>query len=127
MRSVPVHPLVLLLAGAITTSSASASPLVPLRPELVEANDNRRPAGTLANGTLSLSLRAARGTWHPEGPEGPSVSIEAFGEVGGTLSVPAPLLRMREGTHVVASIRNDLEAPLAIHGESAPTAHPSGR
>jgi hypothetical protein len=34
----------------------------------IVANDNRRPAGTLANGTLVLKLRAALGNWRPEGP-----------------------------------------------------------
>ena len=29
------------------------------------------PAGTLERGTLTLSLRAGRGTWQPEGPDGP--------------------------------------------------------
>ena len=34
---------------------------------VVETNDNRRPAGTLKDGVLTLELRAARGRWHPEG------------------------------------------------------------
>src|SRR4029450_12211708 len=61
-------------------------------------------------------LRAAAGRWHPEGPGRPALEIEAFGEAGKPLTVPAPLIRVVEGTTIVASIRNDLDAPLVVHG-----------
>ena len=85
------------------------------RPD-VEPNDNRRAAGRLDGGTLTLALRAAVGRWRPEGSQGPGLEIEAFGEVGKALSVPGPLVRVPEGTEIIATVRNDLEAPLVIHG-----------
>ena len=74
------------------------------------------PRAQSSGGTLTLALRAGRGSWQPEGPDGPALTIEAFGEVSGPLVVPAPLIRVREGTVIKASIRNDLDAPLEIHG-----------
>ena len=82
----------------------------------IVANDNRKAAGTLADGVLSLRLRAAVGTWQPAGESGPQVRVEAFGELGSPLSVPAPLLRVPQGTEIAASLRNDLPHPLRIHG-----------
>jgi FtsP/CotA-like multicopper oxidase with cupredoxin domain len=82
----------------------------------VEANDNRRPAGALDGGTLRLALRAGVGTWKPEGPDGVALQVEALGEVGRSLTAPAPLIRVVEGTQIVASVRNDLDAVLAVHG-----------
>lgn len=85
------------------------------RPD-VEPNDNRHAAGRLDGGTLTLALRAAVGRWRPEGSQGPGLEIEALGEVGKALSVPGPLVRVPEGTEIIATVRNDLEAPLVIHG-----------
>src|SRR5262245_50302373 len=85
-------------AGALTAESPAA----------VVANDNRRPAGSIADGTLTIRLRAARGQWRPEGPEHPALTIDAFGEEGETLMVPAPLIRAAEGTTIAVSIRNEL-------------------
>ena len=82
----------------------------------VAANDNRRPAGRLEGGTLKLSLRAARGSWQPEGPDGPRLSIEAFGEDASSLTVPAPLIRAAAGTLIDVTLRNDLDAELQVHG-----------
>ncbi len=77
-----------------------ATPPAPPEPEssVVAPNDNLRPAGALAQGTLTLSLRAGIGQWKPEGPKGPALRIEALGEVGSVLTVPAPLIRAPEGT-----------------------------
>ena len=83
---------------------------------IVEPNDNRRPAGTLDGGILTLALRAGTGRWQPEGQAGPALEVEAFGEVGSSLTVPAPLIRVVEGTTIVVSVRNDLSAKLTIRG-----------
>jgi FtsP/CotA-like multicopper oxidase with cupredoxin domain len=95
-------------AAACPASDSSCTTVVP--------NDNRRPAGSLRDGTLTLALRAGTGTWYPEGPSGPPLQVEAFGEEDAPLTVPAPLIRVIEGTQIVASIRNDLDAPLTVHG-----------
>jgi FtsP/CotA-like multicopper oxidase with cupredoxin domain len=100
-------------AAVIATASPSLSD--PLHPAVVP-NDNRHPAGTLEAGTLTLVLRAGRGSWLPEGAEGPALSVEAFGEGSSSLTVPAPLIRVQEGTLIVATVRNDLDAVLSVHG-----------
>src|SRR5262245_14788827 len=84
----------------------AAAPASPF--PIVQPNDNRRAAGTLEHGTLTLALRAGLGRWQPEGAAGPALQIEAFGEVGSSLMVPAPLIRVVEGTRIVVSIRNEL-------------------
>ena len=106
-----------LTIAAIVAAIATSSPAVadPLRPPVLP-NDNRHPSGTLENGTLTLTLRAGKGSWQPEGPAGPSLSIDAFGEFSSSLTVPAPLIRVPEGTRIVASVRNDLDAMLSVHG-----------
>ena len=97
-------------------ATAMPSPLPDPASATVVANDNRRPAGTLDRGTLTLTLRAGRGIWRPEGPSGPGLSIEALGETSSALTVPAPMIRVEEGTKIAVSIRNDLDATLIVHG-----------
>ena len=103
------------LASAVGTIT-SASPLASNGTPSIIANDNRRPAGSLEGDVLTLTLRAGRGVWHPEGPAGPGLTIEALGETTSPLSVPAPMIRVQEGTRIVVSIRNDLDAGLTVHG-----------
>lgn len=109
---------VVLVALSLVTaeSSTAAGTSIEISPGTVQPNDNRKPAGTLEGGTLKIALRAAPGRWQPEGPAGPTLEIEAFGEVGRPLTVPAPLLRVPEGTEIAATIRNDLATPLVVHG-----------
>src|SRR5262245_19089792 len=114
-----IHRLLLaavsLLTPAVDQSAAQNVPS-PSSLAIVVPNDNRRPAGLLANETLVLNLRAAAGLWRPEGDTGPALKIEAFGEDGDLLRAPAPLIRVPEGTQIVASIRNELDAPLRVFG-----------
>ena len=100
----------LVLAGAPSLAFASGEPFRVL------PNDNRRAAGTLADNTLTLNLRAGWGSWRPEGEDGPSLRIQAFGSDGDDLRVPAPLIRVRAATAIAVSIRNELEATLTVHG-----------
>lgn len=95
-------------------SRVTASAAAELSPVL--ANDNRRAAGVVAANTLTLNLRAEEGLWRPEGDAGPALRIEAFGEDGDALRVPAPLIRVREGTAIVVTIRNNLGQMLTAHG-----------
>ncbi len=104
-----------LIAGSAAVT-ATSSPVPDPASRIVAANDNRHPAGKLSQGTLTLALRAGRGIWRPEGPRGPGLSVEALGETSSSLMVPAPLVRVEEGTTIVASIRNDLESSLIVHG-----------
>jgi FtsP/CotA-like multicopper oxidase with cupredoxin domain len=91
-------------------------------PEVL-ANDNRRFAGSIQGGTLTVRLVAERGQWRPEEQDGPALEIAAFREEGGQLRTPGPLLRAPEGTRVVAYIRNGLSQSLVVHGL---VTHPAG-
>jgi FtsP/CotA-like multicopper oxidase with cupredoxin domain len=109
-----------MFALQIALAAATIAPLTPPPAERplteVVTNDNRTPSGSLAGGTLTLKLRAAEGVWRPEGPTGPALQVQAFGEGTSSLMVPAPLIRVPEGTEIVASVRNDVDAPLRVHG-----------
>ena len=89
---------------------------LPAGAQTVETHDNLKPAGTLRDGVLSVSLWAGTGQWKPSGSAAAPISIAAFGEEGGPLSVPSPLLRAPEGTEIRVSIRNTLKAPLIVRG-----------
>jgi len=82
----------------------------------IRLNDNRTPAGTLAQGVLTIALEARLGDWHPLGADKPGVSIFAFGEAGKPLQDPGPLLRVSVGTEIRARITNRTSAPLVVHG-----------
>jgi manganese oxidase len=101
-----------MLATALLTQSSQNAPQLPD----VLPNDNRRPAGAIADGVLTLNLRAAEGLWRPEGSNGPVLRIEAFGEANGSLTIPAPLVRVTEGVDIAATVRNDLANAMRVHG-----------
>ena len=82
----------------------------------IVANDNRHPAGSLANGVLTLELRARVGVWRPEGDAGRALLVAAFADGLSQPSAPGPLIRVPEGTTIAANVRNDLEHPLTVHG-----------
>ncbi|MET0213189.1 MAG: multicopper oxidase domain-containing protein [Vicinamibacterales bacterium] len=91
---------------------------------MVLSNDNTRAAGMLDGASVAIRLRAQRGAWQPEGANGPTLSVEAFGEEGRSLTVPAPLIRVGEGTTIAVSIRNELDVPLRVHGLCTRNDHP---
>jgi FtsP/CotA-like multicopper oxidase with cupredoxin domain len=106
----------LILAFMVTVTWPDSAGAAAASAATVEANDNLRAAGQVGGKILRLDLRAGTGRWQPEGPAGPTLEIEALGEVGKALTVPAPLIRVVEGTEIAASVRNDLSVPLTIHG-----------
>jgi FtsP/CotA-like multicopper oxidase with cupredoxin domain len=93
-------------------AATAASPI----PRTIQINDNLRPAGKADGSLLNLQLVADVGSWHPAGANGPPLEVAAFGEEGGELSVPGPLIRAREGTTVVVSLRNALSSTLRVFG-----------
>jgi manganese oxidase len=103
------------LSSIVLVAALLAGGAVPQLPAIA-INDNRRTAGVLENGTLTLQLRAGLGLWRPEGNAGPALTIEAFGESAASLMVPAPLLRVPEGTEIIASIRNELTSAMRVFG-----------
>ncbi len=95
--------------GASPTASADA------RPRIL-SNDNRRPAGRLKDGVLTLRLEARDGMWYPDGPNGMARPVAAFSEEGKPLQNPGPLIRVPVGTEVRATVRNALGEPLTVYG-----------
>jgi len=88
----------------------------PFAPETVAPNDNRRPVGTLEKGVLTVALEARLGRWYPEGEGGRALDVAAFAEQGKALSTPGPLIRVRVGTTVRATLHNRLDKPLTLFG-----------
>ena len=76
--------------------------------ERIAVNDNRTPAGTLANGELTIRLEAREGEWHPDRDADPGLIVRAFAEEGNPLRIPGPLIRVPEGTVIHAYVRNSL-------------------
>ena len=98
---------------AIVSGTVTAAPLT-LEP--IVANDNRRSAGTLEAGTLTVRLEAREGEWRPDGEQSPGLLVSAFAVAGQPLEVPAPLVRVIEGTEVHAYISNRLAGAIVVHG-----------
>ena len=103
-----VGPLLLLLLGPGRPSFG---------PDHVQTNDNRRAAGTLRGGVLTVQLEARLGLWHPDGDSAPGAAVPAFAEEGKAPEIPGPLIRVPAGTEVLVTVRNAvLNAPLAVQG-----------
>ena len=79
-------------------------------------NDNRVASGHLANGTYSITLEAREALWYPEGKNGPSILIAAFGEVGGPARAPGPMIRVPAGTEMRITVHNTLTTPMRLWG-----------
>lgn len=87
------------------------------RVDAVRPNDNRVPAGVLRNDTLFVRLEVRLAQWQPEGPDGATLTVEAIAEEGKAPQIPGPLLRMPEGTTVVATVTNRLaDSTLVLRG-----------
>jgi FtsP/CotA-like multicopper oxidase with cupredoxin domain len=65
---------------------------------------------------LNVRLYAGIGGWRPEGPQGAPIEIAAFGEEEADLSIPGPIIRVREGTTVAVTLRNALGSALRVNG-----------
>jgi FtsP/CotA-like multicopper oxidase with cupredoxin domain len=114
-RNTRLGAVALLALSASTAFAQVDTPRAPALPD-VAINDNRMPAGTLSGGVLTLTLRAAEGLWRPEAHEGPGLPIQALGEGASPLTIPSPLIRVVEGTAIAATIRNELDKPMRVHG-----------
>lgn len=102
-----------LAAGLLLLAGPIPSEQLPL----VIPNDNRVPAGRMRGDTLEIVLEVRMATWHPEADSGPAVEVAAFAEVGKAPSIPAPLIRVTEGTVILARIRNSLaDSSFSLHG-----------
>lgn len=109
------------LVAVLLLALGHRPPPVPV----VEPNDNTRAAGQQTGDTLRLQLTVQLADWFPEAADGPKVRAPVFAESGRAPSVPAPLIRVREGTIVVATVRNALaDSAITLLGL---TTHPAPR
>jgi FtsP/CotA-like multicopper oxidase with cupredoxin domain len=115
-RAAQLIALIAMLLAPTCSVAAAEKADTPAALPTVRTHGNTQRAGVLKNGTLTLNLRARRGLWRPEKEAGPALEIEALGETDGPLMAPAPLIRIPEGTQVVASVRNDLDVSMRVHG-----------
>jgi FtsP/CotA-like multicopper oxidase with cupredoxin domain len=79
-------------------------------------NDNDRPAGTLANGVLTLRLELVRGEWRYLGDDRGGVEVLAFREIGREPENPGPMIRVPLGTEIRVFVSNPLDVPLVVYG-----------
>ena len=101
------------IASAATTRATAYSSELPV----VRPNDNRLSAGTRRRDTVTVRLVVDRARWFPGAANGPSVIVEAFSEEGKAPQIPAPLIRVPAGTHIVATVRNALpDSTVTVHG-----------
>jgi FtsP/CotA-like multicopper oxidase with cupredoxin domain len=96
------------LPVALLTSAPASRPQPMDEPPRARANDNRTPAGTMRGDTLVVRLVVGKAEWYPETATGPHITSPAFGEEGKAPSIPAPLIRVRAGTPIRATVRNAL-------------------
>ena len=129
MTTARTRSVLLGLAAALLLSGATSAPAQAIAPPAdgpagaqgnvrpaILSNDNRRPAGRLQGGMLTLRLVAREGVWHPDGPGGMARAVAAFAEEGRPPQNPGPLIRVPVGTEVRVTVRNALAAPLTLHG-----------
>ena len=85
--------------------------------DLILPNDNRIPAGTLSDKNLKLDLEIKWGDFRMETPERPGLKLVAIGEAGKPATIPAPLIRIKKGTRINATVHNTLkDSTITIYG-----------
>ena len=85
--------------------------------DLILPNDNRTPAGTLNNKTLKLDLEIKWGDFRMETPDRPGLKLVAVGEVGKPATIPSPLVRMKKGSIIDATVHNTLkDSTITLYG-----------
>jgi manganese oxidase len=95
-----------LLLRSIALVSLIALPLRAQSLPPIRANDNRLPAGTLENGTLTLKLDIVRALWLPDRDTDPGIDMLAFAEADHQPGAPGPLIRVPIGTEIRTTVRN---------------------
>src|SRR5690242_19280381 len=80
----------------------------------VQPNPNLKSAGVLHDGVLTVALEARPSAWQLDGPDRPSMTIEAFSEPGQPPLLPGPFIRVPRGTEIRVSVRNSLQLPVTF-------------
>lgn len=93
-----------LSAALLGMSGGVSAPDLPL----VRANENRDPAGRMRGKVLSLDLEVRMARWYPEASNGPFIEVAVLAEGGRRPSIPGPLIRVKTGTTIAATLRNAL-------------------
>ena len=116
-------------AGLGPPVNGAQAPVEPgeVRAERIATNENRRAAGAIRDGVLTIRLVVREGEWHPDRDSDPGIVVRAFAEEGRPLQVPGPLIRVPRGTTVHATVRNALgdTGTLVVHGLSEPGRPPA--
>lgn len=73
---------------------------------LVEANDNKIPAGDVRDDVLHLKMDLSLSDFRPETPDRPGLAVWVFREKSGSPRIPAPLIRVREGQMINMTFSN---------------------
>ena len=108
-----------ILAAMVFMTASRHSDDATSPPERAASNDNRRSAGTLRDGVLTVHLEVRDVDWRPDGDDAPGLVVHAFAERGKPASVPGPLIRVAQGTTVVARVSNPLASgTLVVRGMS---------
>jgi FtsP/CotA-like multicopper oxidase with cupredoxin domain len=109
-QETPLGPLPAPEAFLIPAGTRSGLPLV-------QPNDNTRPAGTMREGVREISLEVLRADFRVESSRGPGLRVAAVAEEGGAPMIPAPLIRVDEGTSIRVRVLNSLEdTPITVFG-----------
>jgi FtsP/CotA-like multicopper oxidase with cupredoxin domain len=87
-------------------------------PRNVDANDNRKPAGTMRDRVRTVQLEIVEGDWQPDHSLAP-IRVLAFAEAGHAPTTPGPLIRIAQGTWVDASVSNRTDHAIWLHGMHA--------
>ncbi len=117
-------PLLVFAAHLLIVLTVLSAQTQPAALPNISANENRRPAGRLESGVLTLRLELREGMWRPEPAEGnngsgetPSaIQVYSFAEAGNAPQMPGPLIRVPLGTELRVSMHNLLPKAVQIHG-----------
>lgn len=83
----------------------------------VVVNDNRTPGGTYHDGVLDIDIVIVEADWRIETEDGPGIRLMAIAERGKAPSIPAPLIRVEEGTRIRAKVTNSFpDSTITVYG-----------
>ena len=103
----------------LVSSEVPATQGPPADLPVAQFNDNLKGAGRLLAGVLRIELELRWVDWRPLGPDHGGGRVMAFGEAGRPAQVPGPMIRVRAGTVIQATVTNRLDTVMVVHGLSA--------